>query len=150
MLRLTDRLEHNQTEVAAAVIDGEAIYINLSNGTYYSADKIGAVICTFIEKKLSVDEMIQEIVRCYNVSATQAQEDLEKLLQEMIQEKLILFSDSQNHAGTYRIELSNGKMEYTAPKLFTYRDMGDLLALDPPMPGLTEIPWYGSKDKPSR
>ena len=33
------------------------------------------------------------------------------------------------------------KAPYEIPKLNIYRDMGDLLALDPPVPGLGDTPW---------
>jgi hypothetical protein len=33
------------------------------------------------------------------------------------------------------------KLPYELPKLNIYRDMGDLLALDPPVPGLGDTPW---------
>jgi hypothetical protein len=42
------------------------------------------------------------------------------------------------------------KSAYEPPKLNAYRDMGDLLALDPPMPGLEDIPWEGAEDKAAR
>ena len=41
---LQSRLKPNEEEVAAKVLDGEAILINLSNGAYYSTDKRGAFI----------------------------------------------------------------------------------------------------------
>ncbi len=150
MIEMSHRLEHNRKEVAATVIDGEAIFINLSNGTYYSADQVGGVVCALIEKNFSFQEIINEITRCYDVSSLQAQEDLQNLLQEMIQENLIFVSPSLERGEAYQVELANGRMGYIPPKLCTYRDMGDLLALDPPMPGLTEIPWYGSKGNTSK
>ncbi len=33
------------------------------------------------------------------------------------------------------------RLPYTAPTLEIFRDMQDLLALDPPMAGLSDIPW---------
>ena len=44
MLMLKHRMQPNKEEVAAKVMDGEAILINLSNGIYYSMDKVGAVV----------------------------------------------------------------------------------------------------------
>jgi hypothetical protein len=42
------------------------------------------------------------------------------------------------------------KLPYEAPVLNIYRDMGDLLALDPPTPGLYDIAWKAPEDEPSR
>ena len=33
---------------------------------------------------------------------------------------------------------------YTVPVLNSYKDMSELLALDPPMPGLEQVPWKDS------
>ena len=38
---------------------------------------------------------------------------------------------------------------YESPLLNIYRDMGDLLALDPPMPGLAEMNWKEPEEKSS-
>ena len=38
-------------------------------------------------------------------------------------------------------ESVTSKLPYESPSLNSYRDMSDLLALDPPMPGLQQIPW---------
>ena len=40
MLTLQNRLRPNEEEVAGKVMDGDAIIINLSNGIYYSMDKV--------------------------------------------------------------------------------------------------------------
>jgi len=41
------------------------------------------------------------------------------------------------------------KVPYEIPKINIYRDLGDLLALDPPVPGLGDTPWKES-DESSR
>jgi len=43
MLKPESSLRPNEEEVASKVMDGEAILINLSNGIYYSMDKVGGV-----------------------------------------------------------------------------------------------------------
>ena len=41
------------------------------------------------------------------------------------------------------VDLDQTSGAYTPPVLEVYTDMSDLLALDPPMPGLADIPWRG-------
>ena len=65
MLSLKDRLQPQGNQVAAKVMDGEAIIINLANGIYYSMDKVGGLIWEMIEAKHSLDEMITTIVVRY-------------------------------------------------------------------------------------
>lgn len=68
MVTSQNRLSPNEKEVAAKVIDGEAILINLSNGIYYSLDGVGAFVWERIEKGYSMEEIIAAVSTCYNVS----------------------------------------------------------------------------------
>jgi coenzyme PQQ synthesis protein D (PqqD) len=141
MLIMPQHVKPNNEEVAAKVMDGEAILINLSNGIYYSMDKVGAVVWELIEKNCSADEMVTTIINRYKVDSLQAQNDVERLLKELLDEKLILEADDM--AGEHIVSLPqvDTKEPYEAPQLNIYRDMGDLLALDPPTPGLEATPW---------
>ena len=78
MLSLKDRLQPQGNEVAAKVMDDEAIIINLANGIYYSMDRVGASIWEMIEGKHSLDEIITTTVARYDVSPEQAQADIER------------------------------------------------------------------------
>lgn len=139
MLSLQARFRPNEKEVAAKVLDGEAIIINLSNGIYYSMDKVGGVLWAMIAEGHSLEEILAAIVARYDVSPEQARADLERLAAELLQENVVLASD---HAPPPREHPEpRQKLAYESPQLNIYRDMGDLLALDPPMPGLEEIPW---------
>ena len=61
MLKLDDHLRPNGEEVAAKVMDGEAILINLSNGMYYSMDKVGGFIWELIEGGYSIQQVVVAI-----------------------------------------------------------------------------------------
>ena len=61
MFTLQNRLRPNEAEVAAKVLDGEAIIINLSNGIYYSMDKVGGLIWEMIERGRSLQEIVESI-----------------------------------------------------------------------------------------
>jgi hypothetical protein len=142
MLVLTDRLCPNTDEVAAQVMDGEAIMINLSNGMYYSMDGVGGFIWGLIEETHSLGEIVAAISRHYEVAPARAQADLERLAAELLEEKIVLRSDQAPALPAQsNVAPAPEKLAYEPPKLNAYRDMGDLLALDPPMPGLRDIPW---------
>jgi hypothetical protein len=150
MLSWTQHLKPNNEEVAAKVMDGEAILINLSNGIYYSMDKVGAVVWELIEKNCSAEEMVASVISRYDVDSTQAQNDVERLLKELLDEKLILEAGDVTRGHVESPPDVGTKDPYEAPQLNIYRDMGDLLALDPPTPGLEATPWKdpgeGNKD----
>jgi hypothetical protein len=141
MLTLQNRLCPNEAEVAAKVLDGEAIIINLSNGMYYSMDKVGGLLWEMIADEYSLAEIVAAIVARYDVSPKQAHADVERLAQELIQENLVMVSDGSPPPRENQEIQSQQRLTYESPRLSIYRDMGDLLALDPPMPTLEEIVW---------
>ena len=147
MLALHDRLRAREEEVAAKVIDGEAILINLANGIYYSMDKVGGLIWEMVEGGHSLEEVVAAVVTRYEVDREQAEADVRRLAEELLQENLVRVSED----GVYSAAKSEpGERElrlYDAPRLNIYRDMGDLLALDPPTPGLQDIAWKEADDE---
>ena len=146
MLTLNHRLQARAEEVAAKVMDGEAIIINLANGVYYSMDKVGGLIWEAIERESSVAAIIAETVARYDVSTEQAEADIQRLAEELLQENLVTVSENNGSAPMTTESRQQERLPYEAPKLNIYRDMGDLLALDPPVPGLGDTPWKDPKD----
>lgn len=141
MLTLHTRLRTNEEEVAANVMDGEAIMINLSNGIYYSMDKVGGLIWEMIERRHSLEEMVAAIIGRYDVSPYHAQADVERLAEELVQENLVMVSNDELPCGENQEWKPQQGLHYESPRLNVYRDMAALLALDPPMPSLKEITW---------
>ncbi len=149
MLTLQSRLRPNEEEVAGKVMDGEAIIINLSNGVYYSMDKVGGMIWEMIEGRHSLEEIVAAISASYDVGAERAKSDVERLLEELVQENLIIVAEDGVPRDENRVQPSGQKQAYESPKLNIYRDMGDLLALDPPIPGLEATPWKDPDEESS-
>ena len=140
VLTLQTRLRPNDQDAAAKVLEGEAIIINLSNGIYYSMDNVGAFIWEQITGGLSLGEIVATVTAKYEVSAPQAQADVERLAGELVEEGIVrprrrrLISRWSRRSRRYGLP-------YDPPRLEIYRDIGHLLALDPPMPGLGDVPW---------
>ena len=139
MLNLSSRLQPNREEIAAKVMDGEAIIINLTTGVYYSMDKVGGLVWDLIEGGNSMEEIVEFILSRYDVGREQAKADVERLAAELMQEKLVLESNGEVTPPERKIS-EQDKLPYEPPKLNIYHDMGDLLALDPPTPGLENLP----------
>ena len=140
MSHLPDRVRVNSDEVAAKVIDGEAIIINLSTGVYYSMDGLGGEIWSLLEAHHDVETIVGRLSVEYRVSAETCRSDVEGLLGQLLEEKLVAPTD-ERPASPLSANSLGPKRDYAAPELQIYRDMGDLLALDPPVPGLEPIPW---------
>jgi hypothetical protein len=142
MLELHNRFVINDAECASKVVDGEAVIINLTNGTYYSLDKAGAHIWEQLLAGQSIDEVRANVETTYDVTSEQAQADIATLVAELIAEQLLLpASASTNGAAHAASAAPSSRLEYVRPSLTTYRDMADLLALDPPLPRLEDVVW---------
>jgi len=150
MLTLKHRMQPNKEEVAAKVMDGEAILINLSNGVYYSMGKAGAMVWELVEQNYSVEEMIEAVAARYEVSAKQVQTDVEQLVRQLLEEKLVLAAEDGAAREKEQPQPVKQKEPYESPQLNIYRDMGYLLALDPPTPGLDLTPWKEPGEKPGK
>jgi hypothetical protein len=149
MQALHHRLRPRGEEVAAKVIDGEAIIINLANGIYYSMDKVGGLIWDLLQVGYNLEEIIVAVTERYDVSRERVQADVEALVDELLRENLVTLSEDGAPSAEKRQVEPQEKLSYEAPKLNIYRDMGDLLALDPPTPGLGDTPWKDPGDKSS-
>lgn len=141
MLTSQARLTPNEDEVAAKVIDGEAIIINLVDGSYYSMDEVGAVVWDRIQEGWTVEQIVGSVAASYDVDETVARKDVEALCDRLVDEGLVVVGDVEGAGEADRDLGSDDHLPYTTPALEKYTDMADLLALDPPMPGLDENPW---------
>lgn len=129
------RFKVNEKEVTAKVIDGEAIIINLSNGMYYSMDKIGAVAWVLIGGGYSLDEAADMLSSRFSVPVEQVRKDLVKLLDDLLIQNLVLPVEGLAARRQVVLDPPTGD-PYEPPVLNSYDDMGDVLALDPPLPQL--------------
>ena len=141
MLNLNQFMVPNKSEITSKVMDGEAIMINLATGIYYSMDKVGGTIWECVEREQRLDQILQTVVTVYEVSEEQAKKDLDGLVSQLREENLVVLQETGESLpldGEGQVPTS---ASYETPALNSYRDMGDLLALDPPMPGMAETPW---------
>lgn len=137
-LALTARLAPASAEIAAKVIDGEAIIINLTNGYYYSMDGAGALIWKAIQRCHSLSEIGETLSRRYDVSADVAVPHLRALIQQMLQEELVKVVDVPVPDVTGEAQAESSRQPYQPPTLEKYGDMAHFFALDPPLPDLEE------------
>lgn len=145
MPSLPSAVRPNTDEVASEVMDGEAVLINLSNGMYYSIDGIGGMIWERIEQGCFLDAVCEEISARCGVERATVDADVSRFIDELLAERLVTtVEDAQARRPSTDGAPPAGGLSYAAPSLNVYRDMGDLLALDPPMPGLKDIPWKDS------
>ncbi len=147
MLSFQARLFANKEGITSKLFEGEAIIVNLSTGVYYSMEKVGAMIWQMIEEGCSLQEITAAITARYDVSSEQTQADAERLIRELLQENLVKVSEHTAPSLKPHGEDPQPRLPYESPSLHIYRDIGELWALDPPMP-LDEIHWKEPTDGP--
>ena len=139
MLASDSRFRPRVADVAAKVIDGEAIIMNLSNGLYFSMDHVGATVWELLEKGHSLGEISDALGAHFHVELSTVQGDLSRLAEQLVSEGLVEKAAGQAN-GPVQLPSEWPSETYEPPVLNKYSDMADLLALDPPMPGLGEAP----------
>ncbi len=139
MIESNCRLRPNGADVAAKVIDGEAIIMNLANGLYFSMDEVGSAVWEMVESGMALDHMAEALQARYEVSAETARADVGRLAEQLVEEGLVIVSDDAGQTGPSPEPVESAG-PYATPTLTRYDDMADLLALDPPMPGLGALP----------
>ncbi len=158
MLTMHDVLEPAEPDVAAKVIDGEAIIMNLANGYYYSLEGVGAEAWEAIAAGMSLERVIEHLVRRFDGAPATVRADVMRLAAELLSEGLMrrpvakngnraVAKDgngavANNGNGAWQAAAISADAPtrfvngYEPPCLFKYTDMAELLALDPPLPGL--------------
>jgi DNA-binding NarL/FixJ family response regulator len=125
----------NSPNVIHEIIDGEAVLVNMENGSYYSIDSVGAVVWDYIEKGLSNRQIVQAISNQYAGNQEEISTGIEKLIDDLKTERLIVPgepSSEHNHAAAINQAIpAVPKPEFVPPVLNKYTDMEDLLLLDP-------------------
>lgn len=124
----------NNPNVIHEIIDGEAVLVNLESGSYYSIDKVGAVIWEYMENGLSISHIIKGIASRYEGNWNDIEQGVQQLFTQLQAEQLIIPSEAPptNEWVLPVNGAANGsKPLFEAPVLHKYTDMEDLLLLDP-------------------
>ena len=127
----------NLAAVAAKVIDGEAIIMNLTNGAYYSMLGSGAVVWSLIEQGTAIERIPDALAQVFEVEPSRARPEVERLIAELLAEDLVVSAEA---APATDRPATAARLPWTAPALNKYTEMADLLALDPPMPAIGLVP----------
>lgn len=139
MLKLSDIICANEQHVAAKVMDGEAILINLGTGAYYSIGSTGGFIWSLIEKRLSIDAIVRCVTEHYVVTRGQAETEVLRLVEELRVEELVAVSADGAASGAAPPAAAT-RFAYEFPVIEKFTDMAEMFALDPPLPGLAKRP----------
>lgn len=129
----------NDHLVASDVVDGEAVIINLSNGMYFTMDKVGAEVWHLLGRPRSVPDVAGILAGRYAVSEREILQDVDDVVSGLLGEQLIIEARDPGGAPTDDATgtLPAVQPTYSKPVLTKYTDMSEVLALDPPLPELS-------------
>lgn len=133
------RLRPNVPDVAAKVIDGEAVIIRFSDGLYFALGGPGSLVWELIEQRRTPAEIVAAVAAGYDAPEARIREDLTGLVEELVRERLVTTTAEGPAAGGPAARA--GRQPYDRPVLQRYQDMADLLALDPSAPGMADGVW---------
>ena len=111
-------------------IEGELILVHMERGTYYSTDETGAQIWSLIEAQSSVTEICDVLQARYDARPGEIADAVSRFIGRLVAEELIAPGESSN-APRSPVPPNGKKGPFTAPSLQSYRDMQDMLSLDP-------------------
>ncbi|MEZ5098542.1 MAG: PqqD family protein [Thermoleophilia bacterium] len=137
MTELQGTFAPDPAEVVAKVIDGELIVIRLDDGTYYAMGGAGAAAWTLLAAGHDLDAVAATLAGRYGIPLERAREDVATLVRELLAERLLAPAPAPASPGATTFTDPAGA--YEPPRLEVYRDMGNLLALDPPTPGIDDL-----------
>ena len=122
------------SRVAAKVLDGELIVINLDTGYYYASTGTGVAIWQQIETGASLRQVVDALVSRYDVAADRAERDARAFVEKLALETLLVPAASRaaDH-GLTAAPIAPAKLPYAPPELTKYDDMAEQFAMDPPL-----------------
>jgi hypothetical protein len=81
------------TQVAARVVDGQAVIVLADSGEVQILNAVGTRIWELIDGTRNAAEIVAAIVSEFEVSPSEAQRDVEAFLQEMIDAKVVVLTE---------------------------------------------------------
>ena len=139
----------NRNKVIFEKFDHEIILINLENGNYFSIRQVALIIWELIEKGLDRSSVISTIAKIYNTTFEKIENDLTKFFEELLKESLIGITESANNVFDTNVKdetIEKQNKPYSKPVLEIYKDMQDLILLDP-IHEVDDTGWPNIKDK---
>lgn len=127
----------NKPDVVFESFKDETVLINLKNGNYYSIDKVGTDILTFIEQCSTTDQIINYMKDRYNSTDHNIDLTVRKFITQLHDEKIIKKEESSSRENNFSGKKdshsfkNSKKLSFSPPRLSKYTDMQELLLLDP-------------------
>ena len=136
----------NKPEVIYEIFEDEQVVINLNTGNYYSLDSIATDIWNYIERGLTINEIIESIIPRYAASSRLEIETKVGDFIETLKQEVLIVKEEAKAGLSAKLDISSDLVmrEFCAPTLQKYSDMQQLLILDP-IHEVAETGWPAKK-----
>ncbi len=85
-----NQLFRRNQEMIHTEIDNEIVMMSIENQAYFGLDEIGALIWNRSENIISINDLIPDILKTYEVDEAILRKDLNELLESMLEKNLIV------------------------------------------------------------
>jgi coenzyme PQQ synthesis protein D (PqqD) len=121
----------NSPRVIFEIIDGELIMVHMDRGAYYTADDVGAAVWDLITSGCTVAEMCRWLAARYEGGAQEIEAGVQSFIERLRAEDLISPAEATDGQAMPAPPVAIQRGRFHPPDLQSYRDMEDMLALDP-------------------
>jgi len=136
-MELDSRFVVNTPNVIHDTIDGVSVIINLASGRYYSLQNTATEIWSLVEAGLPAHKVVQRMSDRYDAADTDMRQVVQGFLEQLLQEGLVRVHDADGVLERRVPDAPVGELTamprapFAVPMLEIYRDLEDLLLLDP-------------------
>ena len=125
----------NKPSVIQEVLDGEAVIVNLTTGSYYSTEQSGATSWGLLAQGVTVPDIVAHL-RAHYTEEPNGVDSLVKQWLDVLESECLIVGEPLEAAATQSrtsaaTEEAKTKPPFGEPKIEKYTDMEDLLLLDP-------------------
>jgi hypothetical protein len=129
------RLIVPSSRVAADVVEGEAVVINLDTGAYYTTEGVGAEAWQLLASGRTPREVVEWLSNRYDADDGVIEFYVQALVEKILAEGLMHAADSDDRPhvddGTDGLPTDTMRLPFVPADFIGYHDMKGLLLLDP-------------------
>ena len=92
-LSTTSRVRVTSDQVSSE-LGKEVVILQVKNGVYYGLDEVGVLIWQKLQEGCSVADIVASVIREFDVGAQQCEQDVLRILAEMMDAQLVMVDPS--------------------------------------------------------
>jgi hypothetical protein len=95
-ITLSTIIQHNNKKFLANTLGEEMVMMNMENGDFISMNRVGADIWNLSGQPLSVNELIRQLLKLYDITEPECVNETMQFLQESKAQELFTFYNANN------------------------------------------------------